>query len=262
VREAGLADVDESTTTAAAANASGPRMPTRSPIGGTIRTRGDNALLGFEIRTYRVGAPTANAPFLVVLDGPDYVRRASLLSLVRRLAAGGLVPPHHIASVLSGDRFEDFSASARHTDALAAALDEMIGRRRGRRVGVGSSLGALALLHLHRRDPRALSGIFLQSGSFFRRRTDRQEAGFQRFNRIDRFVGSVLAATEAARTIPTTITCALDEENFANNAVLAQALATQGYAVAFHAERGGHDWPSWRRALESHLPALLRRVWR
>ena len=36
----------------------------------------------------------------------------------------------------------------------------------------------------------------------------------------------------------------------------------QGYAVNFHAARGGHDWPTWRRALESHLAPLLRRVWR
>jgi enterochelin esterase family protein len=44
--------------------------------------------------------------------------------------------------------------------------------------------------------------------------------------------------------------------------VVAHALAAQGYAVDFHAARGGHDWPTWRRALEAHLPALLRRVWR
>ena len=55
--------------------------------------------------------------------------------------------------------------------------------------------------------------------------------------------------------MPTTITCALDEENYAYNAALAQALAAQGYAVDFHAARGGHDWPTWRRALESHLAA-------
>ena len=57
-------------------------------------------------------------------------------------------------------------------------------------------------------------------------------------------------------------TCALDEDNYANNAVLAQALAAQSYPVEFHAARGGHDWPTWRRALESHLPTLLRKAWR
>ena len=72
----------------------------------------------------------------------------------------------------------------------------------------------------------------------------------------------MLNAREAGRALPATITCGLDEENYACNAVLAQALAAQGYPVDFHAARGGHDWPTWRRAVEAHLPALLRRVWR
>jgi S-formylglutathione hydrolase FrmB len=72
----------------------------------------------------------------------------------------------------------------------------------------------------------------------------------------------VLNARQSARPVPTTIPCALDEENYACNAEVAHAHAAQGYAVDFHAARGGHDWPTWRRALEAHLPALLRRVWR
>src|SRR5205814_1848641 len=81
---------------------------------------------------------------------------------------------------------------AAYARALTTALDELTGRGRGRRVGLGASLGALALLHAHRLEPGAFSALFLQSGSFFRRRTDRQEAGFGRFARVDRFVGSVL----------------------------------------------------------------------
>jgi S-formylglutathione hydrolase FrmB len=69
-------------------------------------------------------------------------------------------------------------------------------------------------------------------------------------------------APARTRPSPPTLTCALDEENYANNAAIAQALAAQGYAVSFHAARGGHDWPTWRRALDSHLAPLLRKVWR
>ena len=213
------------------------------------------------LRLRTVGRPAkgAAAPLLVVLDGPDYVRRARLLPVLRRQVDAGALPPHRVALVSAPDRFEDFSASARYGRALASALDEL---GRARRVGIGASLGALALLHAHRLEPRTFAGLFLQSGSYFRRRTDPQERGFGRFARIDRFVGSVLRGVDGARPVPTTITCALDEENYTNNAVLAQALAAQGYAVDFHAARGSHDWPTWRRALESHLPALLRKVWR
>jgi enterochelin esterase-like enzyme len=73
---------------------------------------------------------------------------------------------------------------------------------------------------------------------------------------------TVLNARDGARPVPTTITCALDEENYGNNAAVAQALAAQGYAIDFHASRGGHDWPTWRRALEAHLAPFLRRTWR
>ena len=216
------------------------------------------------LRLHTVGAMSAGerGPLLVVLDGPEYVRRASLLRLLRRLVDEQRVPAHRVALVRPDDRMETYSASALYARALTAALDELTGRGRGRRVGLGSSLGGLALLHAHRLEPRAFSGLFLQSGSFFRRRTDPQERHFRRFSRIDRFVGTVLNAGDRPRPVPTTLTCGLDEENYANNAAVAQALAAQGYPVSFHAARGGHDWPTWRRALESHLAPLLRRVWR
>jgi enterochelin esterase-like enzyme len=216
------------------------------------------------MRLHTVGRLSGDeqGPLLVVLDGPEYVRRASLLRLLRRLVDEERVPAHRVVLVRPDDRLETYSASVPYARALTAALDELTGRGRGRRVGLGSSLGGLALLQAHRLEPRAFSGLFLQSGSFFRRRTDAQEGHFRRFSRIDRFVGTVLNAKDRTRPVPTTITCGLDEENYACNSVLAHALAAQGYPVDFHAARGGHDWPTWRRALESHLAPLLRRVWR
>jgi enterochelin esterase-like enzyme len=213
------------------------------------------------MRLRTVGRPPdeARAPVIVVLDGPDYVRRARLLPLLRRLVEEGVVRPHRVALVSAGDRMEEFSASTRYARALAAALAEV---GRVRRVGVGSSLGALALFHAHRVEPRLFAGLFLQSGSFFRGRTDAQEKGFGRFGRIDRFVRTATRELDGVRPVPTTITCGLDEENYGNNSSLAQALAAQGYPIDFHAARGAHDWPTWRRALDLHLAALLRRAWR
>jgi enterochelin esterase family protein len=213
------------------------------------------------VRMRAVGGD-ASSPLLVVLDGPEYARRASLLRILRRLVDEHEVPAHRVALVVPDDRLETYSASTPYARALTAKLDELTGRGRARRVGLGSSLGGLALLHAHRLEPRAFSGLFLQSGSYFRRRTDAQESRFRRFSRVDRFVGTVLNAQLGARPVPTTITCGLEEENYANNAAIAQALATQGYPVDFHAARGGHDWPTWRRGLDAHLAPLLRKVWR
>ncbi|MCU1349482.1 MAG: putative esterase [Acidobacteria bacterium] len=217
--------------------------------------------MAITMRVREVGRPGTGAPLLVVLDGPEYVRRAQLLPILRRLVTARQAPAHRVVLVSPDDRLETYSASTPYARALVAALDDLAGKR-PRRVGLGASLGALALLHAHRVEPRAFAGLFLQSGSYFRRRTDAQESRFPRFSRIDRFVGTVLNAKDGARPVPTTITCGLDEENYGNNAAVAQALAAQGYGVDFHAARGGHDWPSWRRALDAHLAPLLRRAWR
>ena len=192
-------------------------------------------------------------PLLLVHDGSDYVRRTGLLRLLQRL------PPLRAALVDPVEREEHYAAAARYTRALTnevlPALDAG-----GPRVGLGSSLGALALLHAHRTAPASFDALLLQSGSFFRRATDPQERGFRRFARIERFVGTVLGPDGAARPIPVTITCARDEENFENNRVLAGALARQGYDVRFHEHTGGHAWPAWKGALDPHLEELLCRV--
>lgn len=208
------------------------------------------------LRVHEIGR--AGNRLLVVLDGPEYQRRMRLLSLLRRFVERGEIRPHRVVLVVPEDRLETYSASTR----FGRSLVETLAPLKGRPVGLGASLGGLALLHAHRLEPDAFAGLFLQSGSYFRRRSDPQESHVARFGRIDRFVGSVLRGAGDPRPLPATLTCALDEENYVNNAAVARALAEQGYPVEFHAARGGHDWPTWRRALELHLPGLLRRAWR
>jgi enterochelin esterase-like enzyme len=217
----------------------------------------DDTAMKPAIRVHEVGSGSRTR-LLVVLDGPEYQRQMRLLALLRRFVERGEVEPHRVALVVPEDRLESYSASARFARSLAETLAEL----KAKPVGVGSSLGGLALLHAHRLEPSSFAGLFLQSGSYFRRRSDPQESRFGRFGRVDRFVGTVLRGVGEPLPVPTTLTCALDEENYVNNAAVARALAEQGYPVEFHAARGGHDWPTWRRALELHLPALLRRAWK
>jgi len=188
-------------------------------------------------------------PVVVVHDGPEYARRAGL-----RGALGG----HRAALLAPVDRDETYSASAVYARALVEEVLPSLPGHRRRPVGVGCSLGALALLHAHRRAPGAFAGLFLQSGSFFRRR-DSYESGFSRYARIARFVGSL--RRDPGRPIPVTITVGLDEENLDNNRALAETLAAGGYDVELHETRGGHDWPMWKRQLKARLPDLLERAW-
>jgi len=196
-------------------------------------------------------ARAEEVPLVVVHDGREYSRRASLRRLLEPYQ------PLRVALLDSNDREEHYSASARYARTLAEEILPELGRA-SRRIGIGCSLGGLALLHAHRRHPDAFDAIVPQSPSLFRRRTDRHESGFPRFARITRFVGSVLNADDWPSPIPVTMTCGVDEENLANNRAAAEALRRQGYPLRLHEVPGGHDWRSWRRALREHvLPELL-----
>jgi enterochelin esterase family protein len=172
------------------------------------------------------------------------------------------IPPLRAALIQPVDRNETYSASALYAGALVRELLPEIGKRapHGPRIGMGASLGALAMLHAHARHPKSFDGLLLQSGSFFRQRYDKQESTFPRYRRITRFVGTVLRAAEVGRPIPVAITCGTGEENRANNEDVAAALAEQGYAAWLAHVRDAHTWTGWRDAFDPHLPALIEAV--
>jgi enterochelin esterase-like enzyme len=126
------------------------------------------------------------------------------------------------------------------------------------RIGMGASLGGLAMLHAHVRYPGMFGALFLQSGSFFTLRYDRMEEGFRYFRRIVRFVGSVNGGRLPQHPVPVTATCGQLEENVHNNRLLVQSLSGHRYPAVLHEVRGGHDWTAWRDSLDPHLSGLLR----
>jgi enterochelin esterase family protein len=172
------------------------------------------------------------------------------------------IPPLHAALIQPVDRNETYSASAIYAAALARELVPEIAKQvpHKHRIGMGASLGGLAMLHAHRRHPRLFDGLFLQSGSFFRQRSDKQESTFPRYRRVTRFVGTVLRGLEGARPIPVAITCGTAEENRANNEAVAAALRAQGYQAWLGLVRDAHNWTCWRDAFDPHLPAVIEAV--
>jgi enterochelin esterase-like enzyme len=210
------------------------------------------------------------APLLVVHDGPEYDRYSALLRFVNAMITRGRMPPVRVVLLPPPDRNEHYAASPRYARALARELMPILdwlapqprARRDGRswRIGVGASLGALAALHAHRRYPDLFGGLFLQSGSFFQRRTDRQESSFFRFDRIVSFVDSVCGAERATRPVPVGMTCGTVEENLANNRRVRDALALQGYDVSFAEHRDGHNWVAWRDSFDPHFADLIERA--
>jgi enterochelin esterase family protein len=74
-------------------------------------------------------------------------------------------------------------------------------------LGMGASLGGLAMLQSQRSHPGVFAGLYLQSSSFFHRVLDEQESGFARFNRITAFVETVLRAGPARDPVPVMMSC-------------------------------------------------------
>ncbi len=203
--------------------------------------------------------PGLDAPLLVAHDGPEYAEYSGLTRFLDVMSWEERIPPLRAALIQPVDRNETYSASAIYAAALARELLPEISKHapHKRRIGMGASLGGLAMLHAHRRHPKLFDGLLLQSGSFFRQRSDKQESTFPRYRRITRFVGTVLRDLEGARTIPVAITCGTAEENRANNEAVAAALRAQGYPAWVALVRDAHNWTCWRDAFDPHLPALI-----
>jgi enterochelin esterase-like enzyme len=206
--------------------------------------------------------PGRDAPLLVVHDGPEYAEYAGLTRFLDAMSWEERIPPLRAALIQPVDRDETYSASALYASALVRELLPELAERapHAKRIGMGASLGALAMLHAHRRHPKAFDGLLLQSGSFFRQRSDKHDSGFPRYRRITRFVGTVLRGGDDTRPIPVAITCGAAEENRANNAALAEALSDQGYPSWLALVRDGHTWTCWRDSFDPHLPALIEAV--
>lgn len=226
-------------------------------VGGTWREFAVPApTLGAEVDVRVWSADGADGLVLVAHDGPEYDRLGSLSRFCAAMVAAGRLPAHHLVLVAPGHRDDWYSANPRYAEALVGAVLPRVAKEVGRAstVGLGVSLGALAMVHAHRHDPTAFDGLFLQSGSFFLPSLDPQERGFAWYPRIIRFVGDVMRTPEPRpRAV---LTCGAVEENLANNRRMAEAIKAPLVEVP-----DGHNYTAWRDALDPHLVELLGEVW-
>ena len=195
------------------------------------------------------------APLLVSHDGPEMDALAGLTRYAAAMIAAGELPPLRVALVAPGHRDEWYSGSALYTRALTTdvlpALDP-----RGPVVGMGASLGALAMLHAHVRRP--FDALFLQSGSFFVPRHDAQESRFPRYRRVVRVTREL--QRDAGERVPVVLTCGTAEENVHNNREMTRALRAQGFDAQLHEVPDMHNFTGWRDAFHPHLTSLLARL--
>ena len=214
----------------------------------------------------RVWSPAGADPgrVLVAHDGPEYDRLAALGRFAAAMIGSGRLPPFHLVLLGPGDRNRWYSANPEYARALAReVLPELRARFAVRQpiVGMGASLGGLAMLFVQRRFPDAFGGLFLQSASFFVPEYDRHESGFSGYRPVVRFVLRAVRASNWPDPVPAALTCGTAEENLHNNRLMAKALATQGYPAALAEVPDAHNFTAWRDAFDPHLTDLLASVW-
>jgi enterochelin esterase family protein len=201
-------------------------------------------------------------PLLVVHDGPEY---DSFANLTRYLGAGvleGWLPRLRAALLSPGPRNSWYSASPRYTRMLAGHAVPAIRASVPATavIGMGTSLGALAMVHAYCGYPDSLDALFLQSGSFFVPALDSQERRFPYFRRITDFTATLQAGALPPDPVPVVMTCGAIEENVANNRLMLAAFRSRGYRAALHEVPNLHNYTAWRDAFDPYLSALLRQV--
>jgi enterochelin esterase-like enzyme len=215
----------------------------------------------------RIWSPrgSANAsplPLLIVHDGPEYDALASLTQYLGAGADGGWLPPMRAALLSPGPRNSWYSASPRYASALCRLVLPALSSRVATtvRVGMGTSLGALAMLYAHTRHRGCFDALFLQSGSFFTATLDSQERRFPHFRRITAYTAAMHAGQQPGEPVPVALTCGAIEENIANNRLMTATLRAQGYAADLHEDADLHNYTAWRDAFDPALTALLQQV--
>lgn len=223
-------------------------------------------LLGREIAV-RVWSPAPAEeplPLLVAHDGPEYDRLAGLTAYAGAMIESGQLPPFRVALLAPGDRDDEYAANPKYSATLhqrvlpalrqAVTVVEPV-------VGMGASLGGLAMLHAQRALPGLFGGLFLQSASFLTVDLDPQEQHrFSRFAQVSVYVADVLR-TVPNECVPVVMTCGLAEENLANNRQMAATLRKQGYLAELVEVPDAHNYVAWRDVFDPALTTLLSTVW-
>jgi enterochelin esterase family protein len=229
-----------------------------------IRGRGLGANVAIHVWSPAEHPPGTPLRTLLANDGPEYDALSGLTQYAGAMIASGALPPFRVGMLQPGDRDSWYSASAAYSRVLDNDVLPQLRSSFGvisAPVGMGASLGALAMLHSQRRFARMFAGLFLQSGSFFMPRYDSQESGFSRYTRITRFVRDTRRDGEYAFPVPVTLTVGKAEENAANNRAMARSLDAQGYEVSLVEVLDMHNYVGWRDAFDPYLTTLLKRAW-
>ena len=201
-------------------------------------------------------------PVLVVHDGHDYMRYASLTTILDNLMDRLEIADAIVVLTSSPDRLHEYADDERHARFVTEELVPYVQRllpitdEPQYRCLMGASFGAVASLSAAYRYPGFYGRLLLQSGSFaFTDIGDRNPRG-QLFDRI-------VAMMNRYRAEPTVlsekiyVSVGMYESLIYENRSLVPVLMSTGMDVRYVEARDGHNWENWRDRLRDGLSWLL-----
>lgn len=206
-----------------------------------------------QIFFYRPPVP-GPVPLLVVLDGPDYLRRGRLAAIVDNLIAEERIAPIAMALIENGGlgRGVEYACSeatiaciVKQVVPLAREHLDLSPSSDGGWGMMGASLGGLMSLYTGVRVPETFGRVLAQSGAFDSRHLARP--------------GVITDLIRLQNRLPLRIWMdAARHEWYLNmNYRMRDLLQARGYDFAFEEHSGGHNYTSWRNAVHRGLEYLF-----
>ena len=201
-------------------------------------------------------------PVLVVHDGHDYVRYASLNTILDNLIDRLEIADAIVVLTSSPDRLREYADDERHakfiTEELVPYVERLLpisSQPQGRAL-MGASFGAVASLSTAYRYPGFYGRLMQQSGSFAVTDIgDRNHRG-PLFDRIVQLVNGY-RAEPTVLSEKVFVSVGMYESLIYENRSLVPVLMSTGMDVRYVEARDGHNWENWRDRLRDGLSWLL-----
>ena len=204
---------------------------------------------------------TRRYPLLVVHDGDDFLRFASLETVLDNLIHRLEIPPMVCALTTSPDRLVEYANDERHATFIVDELVPMVESSysvlpdAGSRGLMGSSFGAIASLSTAWRHQGVFNRLCLLSGSFLFTDIGDHEAG-PAFDAVADFMDA-FRRDPGQPTRQLFLSCGVYEPMIYYNRSLVPLLQGTGMQVRFSEARDGHNWENWRDRLREGLSWLF-----
>jgi len=254
------------------AHAAGYELPEWSKFDPSARAgRLDEEIIihskAFGRRSYGVYLParfrrSRRYPLLIVHDGHDYLRYASLGTVLDNLISRLEIPDVIVALTSSPYRIGEYANDERHASFIVNDLVPQLERVFPLRADsqsrclMGASFGAVAALSTAWRYPGRFGKLLLQSGSFAFTDISGGSRRGPAFDPVIQFMNQ-LRANPNAMSERVFMSCGMYESLIYENRSFVPVLQETGMDVRYVESRDGHNWENWRDRLREGLSWLF-----